>query len=277
VSAIAAPADRRFRRSHVKPSRARRRWERTVALLRYLPLLMLLGYAAHLGWQAVAQGRVLGIEHIVIRGTERLSEGDILDVLGAVRGESLVWVDLDGWRQQLLTTPWVKDAFLRRALPSTLEVVIWERRPIGIGRLKGGMYLIDDSAAIIDRLGPQHADLDLPIIDGLAPSRDALVDPARAALAAAVIQALNANADVARLLSQVDVSDLHNARVILSNDRAVISLGSDHFLDRLRSYLEMAPALRERVELIDHVDVRFTNRIYVRPVSKLAGTNSTKR
>ena len=75
----------------------------------------------------------------------------------------------------------------------------------------------------------------------------------------------SANADIAGRLSQIDVSDLHNAQVIVSGDAAVISLGDDQFLARLESYLELAPALHERVAEIDHVDVRFENRIYVRP------------
>src|SRR5262249_26675796 len=72
---------------------------------------------------------------------------------------------------------------------------------------------------------------------------------------------------VARRVSQIDVADLHNAAVILSGDPAVIQLGEDQFLPRLQSYLQLAPALRERVADIDYVDLRFDDRIYVRPAS----------
>jgi len=279
VTTVAAPADRRFRRSHVKPSRARRRWNRAVPLLKYLPLALIAAYGAHVGWKSVVQAHVLSVERIVVRGTERLSEDDVLEALNGVHGESLVRMDLERWRQQLLATPWVKDATLRRSLPSTLEVVIWERRPIGIGRLKNALYLVDEGATIIERLGPQHADLDLPIIDGLGVPGGAsppAADPARAELASRVIAAFKPNQDVARRLSQVDVSDVHNARVILADDPAAIWLGDDRFLERLQGYLEMAPALRERVERIDHVDVRFENRIYVRPAGKQARDKGTR-
>jgi cell division septal protein FtsQ len=66
----------------------------------------------------------------------------------------------------------------------------------------------------------------------------------------------------------VDVSDLHNASVILSGDPAMIQLGEDQFLTRLQSYLDLAPTLRERVADIDYVDLRFDDRIYVRPTGK---------
>ena len=136
------------------------------------------------------------------------------------------------------------------------------------------MYLVDERGTIIDSYGPQYEDFDLPIVDGLAavpataagPVTDGpATDGARAELAARVINALKARPAIARRLSQLDVSDLHNAQVILSGDAAVISLGDDQFLARLERYLDLAAALHARVAEIDHVDVRFENRIYVRP------------
>ena len=173
----------------------------------------------------------------MVRGNERLAEGDVLAVLSGLRGESLMWTDLDRWRRRLLASPWVRDAVLRRSLPSTVEVVVWERQPIGIGRINGEMYLVDEAGVIVDEYGPQYADMDLPIIDGLTRSADqdgAGTDEARAGLAARVITALRAKPAVARMLSQVDVTDVRNAAVILNGDSAVIQLGDDQFLPRLQ-------------------------------------------
>jgi cell division protein FtsQ len=270
MSAVAAPADRRFRRAHVRPSRARRRWAgRVTPLFRYVLAAVVLAYGVYLGSSRVAQAHVLRVDRILVRGNERLSQGDVLAVLSGLRGESLVWTDLDRWRQRLLASPWVREAALRRRLPSTVEVVVWERQPIAVSRLSDDLYLVDERGTIIDQYAAQYEDLDLPIVDGLAaPSATAsgpMTDSARAELAARVINAIKAKPDVARRLSQIDVSDLYNAQVIVSGDAAIISLGDDQFLARLESYLDLAPALHDRVGEIDHVDVRFENRIYVRP------------
>jgi cell division septal protein FtsQ len=273
MSAVAAPADRRFRRSHVKPSRTRRRWvARAMPLFRYGLAAVVLAYGVHLASNGVAHAHLLRVDRIVVHGNERLSQGEVLAVLSGLRSESLLWTDLDRWRQRLLASPWVRDAALRRLLPSTVDVVLWERQPIAVSRLTDDMYLVDERGAIIDLYGPQYEDLDLPIVDGLAgapvTAAGPTTDSARAELAARVINALKARPAVARRLSQVDVSDLHNAQVILSGDAAVISLGEDQFLARLESYLDLAPALHDRVAEIDHVDVRFENRIYVRPKNR---------
>ena len=266
---VAAQTDRRFRRAHVKPSRRKRSWR---ALIK--PLLAGVVFAAALAYGVVrasaiaAHAHLLQIEKIIVRGNERLSKGEVLAVLNGLRGESLVWTDLDHWRRRLMASPWVRDAALRRSLPSTVEVVVSERQPIGIGRINSDMYLVDERGVIIDQYGPQYADLDLPIIDGLAAAPNgggSLTDEGRADLAARVIAAVKSKPNVARRLSQLDVSDLHNASVILSGDPAVIQLGDDQFLTRLQGYLDLAPTLRERVADIDYVDLRFDDRIYVRP------------
>jgi cell division septal protein FtsQ len=215
----------------------------------------------------IASLGVLQVEHIVVHGNERVSKGEVLGMLEGLRGESLFGADLDTWRQKLMASPWVKDAALRRSLPSTVDVAISERAPVGISRVGETMYLVDERGVLIDQYGPLYADLDLPIIDGLAtPSADGTAaDAARAELAARIITSIRSKPWLAKKLSQVDVGDLHNASVILSGDPAVIYLGDDQFAQRLQTYVDLASALRDRVPGIDYVDLRFDDRIYVRP------------
>ena len=280
MSTVAAQTDRRFRRAHVKPARRKRHWGAIIrTFLIWSAAVGGLTYGAFRTSVLAAHAHVLEVEKIVVRGNERLSKGEVLAVLNGLRGENLMWTDLDVWRQRLMASPWVRDAALRRSLPSTVEVVVSERQPIGIGRISSEMYLVDERGVIIDQYGPQYADLDLPIIDGLsAPSSagGSLTDESRADLAARVIAAVKSKPAIARRLSQVDVTDLHNAAVILSGDPAVIQLGDDQFLTRLQSYLDLAPTLRERVADIDSVDLRFDDHIYVRPTNRKLEVRSKK-
>jgi cell division septal protein FtsQ len=163
----------------------------------------------------------------------------------------------------------VADAALRRVLPHTVDVFISERAPMGIGRLGTSLYLLDDAGNVIDEYGPNYADVDLPIIDGLsaAPrSGGLLVDPARAALARRLLVSLQDRPDLARRISQIDVADVRDAAVILKGDTTLLRVGEDRFAERLQSYLDIAPALRARVPEMDYVDLRFDERVYVRPL-----------
>ena len=275
MSHVAAPADRRFRRHHVKPARHRRTWKSFIApAIVTIAVVGAWGVAMFRARSLMAHVGVLHVEHIVVHGNERLSKGEVLGILDGMRGESLFGTDLDGWRRRLMASPWVRDAALRRSLPSTVDVAISERTPVGVSRVGEAMYLVDERGILIDQYGPQYSDLDLPMIDGLAtPSSDGTpADAARAELAARIITSVRMKPELARKLSQIDVSDLHNASVILSGDPAVIYVGDDQFAERLQQYVELASTLRDRVSGIDYVDLRFDDRIYVRPTGSLKQT-----
>lgn len=261
---VTAPADKRFRRAQLKPGRKRAgwaswRWRAAAAAA----LLGLAGYATQRVLVGMADMPMFRVQRIVVHGNRRLSNGEVLALLEGLRGESVLTVDLDHWRDAVLSSPWVAEALLRRTLPSTVEVSVQERHPLGVGRINGALYLIDDNGLVIDEYGPNYSDLDLPIIDGLSSAPgDASPDAARADLARRLLDALRVRNMAARV-SQIDVSDSRNAVVLLDGDPTLVRLGDDHFVERLQSYVDLAPALRERVSGIDYVDMRFDERVYV--------------
>jgi len=266
--------DKRFRRAHIKPARRRSPASRHLWLAaRLAALTLLVGYGGYRGVTLIAAASSLQIGHMVVRGHERLATGEVLALIEGLRGQNILTVDLDEWQQKLLASPWVESATIRRLLPSTVEITVHERRPMGIGRLATTLYLIDATGVIIDEYGPAYADIDLPIIDGLGAtpaSGGSIIDSARAELAARVIAALAVRPEIAKRVSQIDVADLHDAVVILDGDPALLRLGDEDFLARLQQYVDLAPALRERLAAIDYVDLRFDERLYVRPVKAVA-------
>jgi cell division protein FtsQ len=215
----------------------------------------------------VLSAEALTVTRITVRGNERLSRGEVLALLEGLRGESMVTADLERWRRKLMSSPWVADGALRRELPGTLAVMIAERQPMAIGRIRDVLYLIDHQGAIIDEFGPNYAEFDLPIVDGLASRRPGgtLVDDARAALAARLILDMQRRPDLASRLSQIDVTDVHDAIIVLKEDTAFVHVGTEKFAERVQSYIDLTPALRERIPEIDYVDLRFDERVYVRP------------
>jgi cell division protein FtsQ len=266
---IAAPADKRFRRAQVSPSRQRSRWAvnwRTVA--RAAAILAIGGFVVYRAASLVLFAEALRVRRITVSGNERLARGEVVTLLEGLRGEHMLMVDLESWRQKLLTSPWVADAAMRRVLPGTVAVAIAERRPMAVGRISGNLYLIDDRGSIIDEFGPNYAEFDLPVIDGLgATPREGgpMVDAMRAMLAVRLLAAVQTRADLIARISQIDVSDQRNAIVLLKDDTALVRLGDDQFAERLQTYIELAPTVRQRMANIDYVDMRFDERIYVRP------------
>jgi cell division protein FtsQ len=268
--AVSAPTDKRFRRAHVTP-RTRRRF--ALSRTRLVVAAIVAAGVLSGGYQvvfAVLTSDVVTVRRIIVSGQSRLSRAEVLALVNGLEGRNMLILDLDEWRRRLRASPWVADAALRRVLPGTVDIVVSERQPLGIARLGERLYLLDRRGTVIDEFGPAHATLDLPLVDGLAlpgpaPPDRPVVDEARAALAVRLLTSLETDPDLAGRVSEIHVSDVRDAAVLFEGDTALVRVGDDQFVERLRSYLDLAPALRERVPAIDYVDVRFGERVYVRP------------
>jgi cell division protein FtsQ len=266
---VSAAADRRFRRSTVRPGK-RRSWR---AGLRRT-LLLAGGAAAILAlavWAVVAltYASLFRIDRILVRGNDRLAVGEVRALLDGIDRESIFHVNLEEYRLRVLDSPWVAQATLWRVLPSTVEVRVIERVPIAIARLNRQSYLVDSTGSIIDEAGPHYREFDLPIVDGLltGEANGTVADPQRVELIERLVGDLSVRDDLLRRVSQVDVSDPRNAVVLLDGEPARLYLGDREFLARLTRYEEAATAVREHLSGIDYYDLRF-DRPFVGSLSK---------
>jgi cell division protein FtsQ len=266
---VKAPVEKNFRRAKVKSpkKKAPARWLSWRGVRTAICCVVVV-YCGFRAFDLVVSASTLQVRRISVQGNVRLSAGEVQALVDGLRGTSILTADLNAYRRRLLKSPWVADVALRRVLPSTVEVFVYERRPMGLCRMGNQLYLVDREGTLIDEFGPQYSAFDLPIVDGLLrppSSGQPALDERRAELAARVIDAVASRAELARRVSQIDVRDLHDAVVLLEGDGALLHLGEDRFLERLQSYVDLASALRDRVPDIDYVDLRFDERVYVRP------------
>ena len=88
--AVAAPADKRFRRSHVRPSRRRPPWvTRLLAASRVLTAVGVLGGTGWYASQAVTNAEALRVRDIRVRGNQHLARGDVMALLTGLEGQHL--------------------------------------------------------------------------------------------------------------------------------------------------------------------------------------------
>jgi cell division protein FtsQ len=271
--AVKAATEKNFRRANVRPGRRPGPLARWVPwrVARWVGATLLVAYGGYRGATLVLHASSFQVRHIEVHGNVRLSSGEVQAIVEGLQGTSILTADLRAYRRRLMDSPWVASVAMRRVLPSTVEVFVSERRPIGLCRMGAVLYLVDAHGTLIDEYGPQYAEFDLPIIDGLVRSPDSgqpVIDEERADLAARVIEAIAPHKGLAQRVSQIEVRDPHDAVVLLQNDPALLHLGEDHFVERLQSYIDLAPALHQRVADIDYVDLRFDERVYVRPAAK---------
>jgi cell division septal protein FtsQ len=265
---VSAPADRRFRRKHVRPGRrlSLRRWGKTLLLAALA--FVAAGYGLYIARGFALSSRWLTVSKISVHGNSRMSSADVRAALDGLVGANILMFDIDAWQRQLRTLPWIDDVAIRRQLPDTVAVTVSERTPAAIGRVDGRLFLIDLTGEIIDPYGPAYAEIDLPIVDGLAAGRSGefKVDGERASVAAHLFRALQTRPDIASRISQIDVSDPRSVGIVLKGDTTVVRVGDRQFIERLQSYVELAPVFRESVPNIEWVDLRYRARAIVKPL-----------
>jgi len=279
--AVKAPADKRFKRGRVKtPRKATRRWVALVRpLVKWTLVLAIVGYTTVRALALVTESPALRISHVTVQGNSHLSATDVRARVRMLEGANIVRADLDTARRRLLGSPWIAEATLRRQLPATIEIAIEERQPVALARFaRGGLQLIAEDGIVLGPVIAGRDDVDLPIADGLMPvpgrslsgpglgvGIPARVDPERAGLIGRLVESLRAEDGLLALISEVDVTDVEDAVVLLGDDPARVHLGHEDFARRVRAYRDLAPTLLQHVAAIDSADVRYDGRVFVRP------------
>src|SRR5688572_3990120 len=164
---VSAPADKRFRRSHVRPApRAywRRRWVRLLGWSSVLLAMLTLGYTVA---AKALSAKSLAISRISVTGNARMSTREVREVLRELRGANMLSADLESAREKLRQSPWVADVEIRRSFPSAISVAVVERDVAAIGMIGAEPYLIDAQGDPIVKFDQSHSEFDLPIIKGL--------------------------------------------------------------------------------------------------------------
>lgn len=277
ASGVPTPADKRFRRPESRPVRRRsavrliRLWKPAAAVVASLAIM-----AAASGVLFSAPG--LAVDRLIVRGHSRLSAADLEARLAGLKGVNILRADLEAARARVLESPWVAQASLWRVLPSTIEVRVIERVPEALARVGQQLFLMDAAGVLIDEFGPEHRDVDLPIVDGVATAqgRGAVrVDRDRLAATRRFLDELHAHPALRDRVSQLDAANPHDLVVLLKEDSAYLHVGDERFVERLLFYQEMLPALEEQFHAMDYVDLRFEGKVVVRSRGQLVSAAST--
>jgi cell division septal protein FtsQ len=266
AAGIPVPADRRFRRSEVRPGR-RRNWRAWLG--RFARWTVAAGAVLLLGlWAggALLDASALRVANVMVQGNARVPAAELADSLDGLRGENILLADLEHFRLRLLGSPWIERAELWRVLPSTVHVKLVERTPLAVARHRGQLFLVDRHGVLIDRFGPAYQDLDLPIVDGLIQDgrKGMEIRLEGLGLVERLFAEFAARPDLFGRISQVDVSDPRNAVLLLDGEAAELRLGDRDFLARMRVYEETAPALRAQREVNEYFDLRYGDRYWVK-------------
>lgn len=184
-------------------------------------------------------------------------------------------IDLRELQRTLESEAWIRRAEIRRVLPAEIIVYIEERIPSVILELNSELVLSDDEGILLDRFDSKYGKLDVPVFKGLIGAtfeeyrENQKENSARVRLGKKMLTDLESGSPLfTRNISEVDLSDRTNVRLMLIDDTAEVFLGDHDFLKRFRMLVENTrqyEELKSQYTEIASVDLRFDGQIIYRP------------
>lgn len=231
-------------------------------------LLAVVGVASGLAavgvWGASAMSRApeLTVDRVRVEGNERLSDGEILELLELTEGSNILTLDLDEVRTKLLRSAWVRDVSLERVLPATLTLSIEERTPVAVAVMRE-LYLLAEDGTVLDQVSPFSHIAELPLARGLVEGDRAA--PEKLELAGSVAGEIESDPRLAALVSELDVAEGgRSIRIRLRSPSVTVLVSEEHMMARLREAVPLIEGVADRFPTLEVMDLRFRGRVYLR-------------
>ena len=191
-------------------------------------------------------------------------------------GRSIYLLPVSERRRNLLAINWVEDASVSRLWPNRVRIRIRERRPLAFvqisaedGGESGSQHTLIDREGVI-LYAEAAAPFELPVVTGISPGQS---DDDRRLRMRRVARLLDELGSLGEAISEIDVSDPDNLRIVQQvDDRAItLILGNQRFKSRVQNFLANYPEIRRRLPEAVLLDLRLEDRITAVPVDSYAG------
>jgi cell division septal protein FtsQ len=187
---------------------------------------------------------------------------------------NILRIDLRQLKKRLEEETWAQQVEIRRVLPSQLILYIQERIPSVILEMHGELMVADKEGRMLDRYDPRFGKLDVPVFRGVMGENlegyrlNQEENAARIRNAAAMLSEIeSALPQETRKISEVDISDRNNLKIMLVDDTAEVYLGGKDYVRRfhtLMDYMGKYQELKGKNSDIASIDLRFDGQIVYR-------------
>lgn len=214
---------------------------------------------------------LLKTDQIDVAGNHVVARESLVNIFYGDRGKSVLTVPLGERRNRIQDIKWVESASVQRILPNRIRVEITERNPIAFVRNGGEVALIDAHGIILDR--PTDLDARFPIVSGITDTLPKDEAERRMEIYQELVRDLNTvNADSSNLLSEVDLSNPKNVRIVMAGipggnatQAVTVKFGSSDFISKYRMLVENFSQWQANAGCVHSVDLQFTRQIVLNP------------
>ena len=194
---------------------------------------------------AVLRSETFNLEGVRISGCRYQDAGTLEKIIREDFPANILNIDLDKARQRLERETWVKRVEIHRVLPSFLDLRVYEREPAVLLELGGVQMMADSEGVLLGTYNREFGKIDSPIFKGLDGRNPETYIKSFDENAERIQRGLAMLAEIAselplavRDISEIDISELNNVKIIMENDPVEIFMGGENYLKRFASFVE---------------------------------------
>ncbi len=202
------------------------------------------------------------ISKAVFTGNTHLSDEELRNLAGLKGRENLLSVSSSRIFEKLSGSPWIRSVSVRKEFPDRLHILVSEAEPFALLDLKGRLFIVDDRGKMLEELKDGSMPF-LPVISG-NPFAEKEVFYEAISLAKIIKKT--------GLLSRKDHIEIiaHKPQEIALNlDGIVVKIGTGEYEEKLIRLTELEEEIKNRQIPVDYIDLRFENRVIVKPVNEV--------
>lgn len=211
---------------------------------------------------------------ITFYGCKEMNPKQLESIIRRDFPSNILRIDLRQLKTRLEKETWIQRVEIRRVLPSELVIYIRERTPSVILEMRGELMIADREGVLLDVYESRYGKLDMPVFKGFLGDTVQGYRAHQEENAARIRQGLVMLSDIeagcpaySRNISEVDVSETENLKILLVDDTAEVYLGEQDYRKRfctLMENLDQYRELKKQYQDIPLVDLRFDNQIVYR-------------
>ena len=227
------------------------------------------------------------LRHVTFQGCKELDERELEKIIRQDFPANVLRIDLLQLKNRLEKETWAKRVEIRRVLPSDLIIFVQERIPSVILELSNELMIADKDGILLGRYEPRFGKLDVPVLKGIlgedAEGYRLYQDENAARIQQAIVMLSEIESGLPQYtqrISEIDVSDRENMKILLVDDTAEVFLGEKDYLKRFRTFinnLSEYQKLKLQYNEFASIDMRYDGQIVYRPRREMQNDFITPR
>ncbi len=199
------------------------------------------------------------VKTIQVSGVVHAPQDAVRAITSAYAGTNLFKLDIARLQESLRANPWIVRVDVEKKLPDTLRIHVVERTPSAIVRVGKGLRYADDNGVPFADLSSSVGDPDLPVIDAS--------DPLALQRCVQLVRDLRQrDPELYARISEIRPLPPHAFAIFDRDLGTVVYADASDLTAKWRTLYSIASAERYGKGDIEYADLRFADRVVVKPV-----------